>query len=281
MKLSKKQYFYLKNILLHALMVIVAVLMLAPFFWMVGTALKTEENAMRIPPQIIPDPFTFEILRYVLTLLSFWRSTLISLIIAVSLTAGTLITSSMAGFAFAKIPFHGKGVIFSLFLGTMMIPGPILMIPLYMLYAKIQWVDTPLPLIIPGIMINITGGFLMRQFMAGIPNSYLESARVDGGGYVVIFLVIILPLCKAVLATIALMTFIGSWNDFMGALIYLSDPNTFTLPLLLATFRSTQYEVSWGSVMALSTLAVIPTVVMFLAGQKFFTQGVVLTGLKA
>lgn len=281
MKLSKKQYFYLKNILLHALMVIVAVLMLAPFFWMVGTALKTEENAMRIPPQIIPDPFTFENLSYVLNLLSFWRSTLNSLIIAVSLTAGTLITSSMAGFAFAKIPFHGKGVIFSLFLGTMMIPGPILMIPLYMLYAKIQWVDTPLPLIIPGIMINITGVFLMRQFMAGIPNSYLESARVDGGGYVVIFLVIILPLCKAVLATIALMTFIGSWNDFMGALIYLSDPNTFTLPLLLATFRSTQYEVSWGSVMALSTLAVIPTVVMFLAGQKFFTQGVVLTGLKA
>lgn len=281
MKLSKKQYFYLKNILLHALMVIVAVLMLAPFFWMVGTALKTEENAMRIPPQIIPDPFTFENLSYVLNLLSFWRSTLNSLIIAVSLTAGTLITSSMAGFAFAKIPFRGKGVIFSLFLGTMMIPGPILMIPLYMLYAKIQWVDTPLPLIIPGIMINITGVFLMRQFMAGIPNSYLESARVDGGGYVVIFLVIILPLCKAVLATIALMTFIGSWNDFMGALIYLSDPNTFTLPLLLATFRSTQYEVSWGSVMALSTLAVIPTVVMFLAGQKFFTQGVVLTGLKA
>jgi len=281
MTLNSRKKHHIQKVILHFFLVLISLTMLAPFYWMVITGFKTDTNVMVVPPQFFPNPISFEHYQRVLTMPQLWRSTLNSSIIAVVLMLGSLFTTSLAGFAFAKIPFTGKNKVFGLFLGTLMIPGPVMMIPLYIVFAKIGWVGTQLPLVVPGILLNVTGVFLMRQFMMGIPDSYVESARIDGCGYFGIYIKLFLPICKAILSTLALTTFIGSWNDFMGALIYLSDPKSYTLPLLLATFRVTQYEISWGSVMAVSTLIVLPTAIMFLINQKHFTQGVILSGLKS
>ena len=161
----------------------------------------------------------------------------------------------------------------------MLIPSQILLIPMYVLFAKIHWVDTFLPLIIPQVFINGYGVFLLRQFMIGIPDSYIEAAKIDGLGYFGIYRRIILPLCKAPLITLGVFTFIGNWNNFFGALIYLDSEEKYTLPLLMNVFR-TQYTVEWGTMMAGATITVLPLIVIYLFAQKSFIEGIAMTGVK-
>ena len=207
------------------------------------------------------------------------RGILNSLFIAVISTIGVLFFCSLAAFAFAKINFKHSGFLFGSIFGTMLIPSQILLIPMYVLFAKIHWVDTFLPLIIPQVFINGYGVFLLRQFMIGIPDSYIEAAKIDGLGHFGIYRRIILPLCKAPLITLGVFTFIGNWNNFFGALIYLDSEEKYTLPLLMNVFR-TQYTVEWGTMMAGATITVLPLIVIYLFAQKSFIEGIAMTGVK-
>lgn len=267
------------NFLVHIVLIIVTVFTVAPFFWMIATSLKTSENVMKMPPQWIPDPVTME--NYIA---AFEKQPLVasmvnSLLIAMANVFGTLLFAAMAGFAFAKIEFRGKKVIFGGLLATLMIPSQVALIPMYVFYSKIGWVDTYYPLILPGVLLNAYGVFMMRQFITGIPDSYIEAATIDGASYFKIFGVIILPLCKSILITLGLFNFIGSWNNFLLPLVMLNTPSKFTVPLLLAMYK-TLYNVDWGMLMAASTVSVLPTVVLFLAAQKFFVEGISLAGVK-
>ena len=269
----------ISHLFIHLVLIVVTVFTMAPFVWMISTSLKTNENVLKMPPQWIPDPWTID--NYTA---AFQRQPLLasmgnSLLIALANVFGTLLFAAMAGFSFAKIPFKGKKPIFGALLATLMIPSQVALIPMYVFYSKIHWVDTYYPLILPGVMLNAYGVFMMRQFISGIPDSYIEAATIDGAGYSRIFLVIVLPLCKAILITLGLFTFIGAWNNFLLPLVMLNTPSKFTVPLLLAMYK-TLYNVDWGVLMAASTVSVIPTVILFLAAQKFFVEGIALAGVK-
>lgn len=267
------------NLLVHFVLVMVTVFTVAPFVWMIATSFKTNENVLKMPPQWIPNPATLE--NYVA---AFERQPLVasmanSLLIAVTNVVGTLLFAAMAGFAFSKIEFRGKKTLFGGLLATLMIPSQVALIPMYVFYSKIGWVDTYYPLILPNVLLNAYGVFMMRQFISGIPDSYIEAATIDGASYPRIFVIIVLPLCKSILITLGLFNFIGSWNNFLLPLVMLNTPSKFTVPLLLAMYK-TMYNIEWGVVMAASTVSVLPTVILFLAAQKFFVEGISLAGVK-
>jgi len=267
------------NLVVHMVLILVTVFTVAPFFWMIATSLKTSENVMKMPPQWIPDPFTMENYINAFEKQPLVASMVNSLLIAMANVFGTLLFAAMAGFSFAKIPFRGKNFLFAALLATLMIPSQVALIPMYVFYSKIGWVDTYYPLILPGVLLNAYGVFMMRQFITGIPDSYIEAATIDGASYFKIFVIIILPLCKSILITLGLFNFINSWNNFLLPLVMLNTPKKFTVPLLLAMYK-TLYNVDWGMLMAASTVSVLPTVVLFLAAQKFFVEGISLAGVK-
>ncbi|NMB45921.1 MAG: carbohydrate ABC transporter permease, partial [Firmicutes bacterium] len=193
---------------------------------------------------------------------------------------GVLGSSSLSAYGFARLRFPGRDAIFMILLSTMMLPGVVLMIPQFVMFRNLGWIDTFKPLIIPhyfgGGAFNV---FLLRQFFRSLPEELSDAARIDGCGEFKIYYRIILPLAKPALATIGIFTFMGTWNDFMGPLIYLNSPEKRTLALGLASFRSL-YATHWNLLMAASTVMVIPIIVLFFGAQRHFVQGIVLTGLK-
>lgn len=272
-----------KNILdgvTHLILIIIAITTLFPFYWMLKTAFTTDTVALQVPPELITFPLYFGNFPKVFELMPMWKATWNSVFIAVVSTVGVLTTCSMAGFAFAKIRFKGSKVIFGVLLATMLIPSQVTLIPLFMVFSSMHWVDTHLPLIVPQIMINAYGIFLLKQFMMGIPDSYIEAAKIDGARYGYIYAKIMLPLCKPSLVTLGLFTFVGNWNNFLGPLIFLSDERKFTLPLIINSFR-TIYLVNWGLLMAAATVSIIPILIIYLFAQKSFVNGIALTGLKS
>jgi len=204
-----------------------------------------------------------------------------SIFIATCSTLGTLFTSSLAAFAFAKLKFRGNKALYALFIATLMIPGQVTMLPLFVIFSGLQWIDTFLPLIIPGVMINTYGVFMLRSFIVSIPNELLEAAEVDGCSYFRKYVSIVLPLLKPSLITLGLFTFIGSWNNYFGQLIYLNSPENTTIPLLIAGLRESRMTgVEWGRIMAATTLSVVPIAIVYLKCQKYFVQGIATTGIK-
>jgi len=191
-----------------------------------------------------------------------------------------LVTSSFCAYGFARIAFPGRDVWFSILLGTMMLPGVVLMVPSFVIFSRLHWRDTFLPLTVPlffgGGAFNI---FLLRQFFRTIPEDLADAARIDGCNEFVIYSRIMVPLAVPAMVTVAIFTFINAWNDFMGPLLYLNSPDKFTVSLGLATFRSV-LNTRWDLLMAASTAVVMPVLVVFFAAQRYFVQGVVLTGLK-
>lgn len=204
-----------------------------------------------------------------------WRAYGNSLLIAVTVTVGSLFTSSLAAFAFAKIRFKGSGFIFGIFIATLMIPGQVTMLPLFMTFAEIGWTNSFLPLIVPGVMINTYGVFMLHSFIVSLPNEVLEAAEIDGCGYFGRYAKIILPLIKPALITLGLFTFIGSWNNYMGHLIYLSDESLTTMPLFIAGLKETHMTgAAWGKIMSASVLSIVPIAIIYLACQKYFVQSI-------
>lgn len=271
------------TIIITICLMLAALLCIFPFYWMILNSFKQPLDIFKVPVDIFTFDLTLDSYKAVFSYGDglIWRAYLNSLIIASLSTIGTLFTSSLAAFAFAKLKFKGSKPIYSLFIATLMVPGQVTMLPLFIIFAQIGWVDSFLPLIIPGVMINTYGVFMLRSFIVSIPNELLEAAEVDGCGYFRKYVSIILPLCKPSLVTLGLFTFIGSWNNYFGQLIYLSSEELTTLPLLIAGLRETHMTgIEWGRIMSATTLSVIPIAIIYLKCQKYFVQGIATTGIK-
>jgi multiple sugar transport system permease protein len=268
------------TIVLHLLLAFGAFIMAAPFVWMVLTSLKDNTQVFRIPPTWIPNPVLWSNFPQSLQVLPFGEAYINSTYIAIIVVAMVLLTSSMAGYSFARIRFPGRNVLFILFLATLMVPFQLTIIPLFIIMRNIGWLDTHLSLIVPASLFNAVGVFLMRQFILGIPSELEEAAIVDGAGRWTLFWRVIFPLLRAPLAALGIFTFIGQWNSFFYPLIFLSSPDLFTVQLLLNQFRG-EYATQWTLVMAASVIAVGPILVVYILLQKQIIQGIATTGLKA
>jgi multiple sugar transport system permease protein len=259
---------------------LVGVLFFIPFAWMVSTSLKDISEVYAFPPKFLPE--TLEWSNYVdaWNALPFNVFFLNSLIVAVATTVGVVLTSSMAGYSFARLRYPGRDKIFLAYLATLMIPFPVLMVPLFVIMKNLQLVDSLWSLILPAIF-TPAGTFLMRQFILTLPRELEESARVDGCGFFAIYWRIVLPLMKPVIATLGIFTFLGSWNEFLWPLITISSIDHKTLPLGLTMFQSRLAgRTPWDEIMASATFSIIPVLIVFIVGQKYYVQGIVTTGIK-
>lgn len=277
-KLTKKKI-EISTVILHVALIIGAAVMIFPFLWSVTSSLKSVSQIFIVPPEFIPNPFVWsnypDSLKAMPFGLAYWNSFYITLLIV----GVQLITASMAAYAFAKMRFPGVNILFILFLATMMVPKQVTMVPTYMIMSKIGWLDTHLALIVPGALFNAFSVFLLRQFIMGIPKELEEAAVVDGANPLRIYWSVILPLVKPALAAVGIFSFMGTWNNFLEPLIYLSTPDLFTVPLMLNYFKGL-YATDWGLMMAGSTISIIPVLVIYIIAQKHIIEGVALTGIK-
>jgi len=268
---SKDKYFIIM------LLLIGSIGMLLPFFWMVSTSFKPANEIFNIPPTFIPKKPTIQNYVQLFREMNFGIYLKNTLIIALFSMLG-LVINALAGYAFAKFQFPGKEKIFYLVLATMMIPGQVTMIPVYLMLNKMGLTNTMPGIILPGLA-SAFGIFLFRQFMATIPSELIEAARIDGASEFRIFLQIILPESKPVFAVQGTFTFIGAWNSFLWPLIIANDENLYTLSVGLALLKG-QHGSDFGLQMAGSTFLVIPIIIVFLFLQRYFVEGITITGIK-
>ena len=260
-----------------------ALVMFLPFLWLLSSSLKTELAIFRYPPDWIPDPIQFSNYVDAWTTRPFALYVRNTLVILLLNEIAVLVSASFCAYGFARIDFPGRNVWFAILLATVMLPGIVTMIPQFVIFSRIGWVNTILPLTVPfffgGGAFNI---FLLRQFFRTLPAELADAAYIDGASEITIYWRIMLPLAKPALATIAIFTFIGTWNDFMGPLLYLAkDPNKFTVALGLAMFRTAfAGRTRWDLLMAASTMMIIPVIFVFFVAQRYFIQGIAISGLK-
>jgi len=268
----------LKSILLHAVLLLVAGLTLFPLFWMVSVSLMPPDEANRFPPPILPSSPTLDHYRILFSRLNLAAYLLNSTLVAALVTGLSLLINSMAGYAFAKLRFKGRDRLFRWLLASMVIPAQVAMLPLFLMLKEMGLVNTYGGVIIPG-MASIFGIFLIRQYALSIPDSLLDAARIDGAGEFRIYRTLVLPLCKPILVTLAIFTFMGAWNDFMWPLIILTDDDLYTLPVALANLLGEHVQDA-ELMMAGSVLTVLPVILLFLALQKYYIEGLVLGSVK-
>jgi len=282
MKKSKLAYYAPKAVIVIVVL-FASLLCLFPFYWMILNSFKQPLDIFKVPVDLFTTNLTWASYQAIFAYGDglIWKAFLNSFIIASLSTLGTLFTSSMAAFAFAKLHFKGQKIWYGLFVSTLMVPGQVTLLPLFMVFSTIGWTDTFLPLIVPGVMINTYGVFLLRSFMVSLPDELLDAAKVDGCGFFRQYWNIILPLSKASLVTLGLFSFIGSWNNYFGQLIYLTNENLITMPLFIAGLKETHMTgIEWGRIMAASTLSILPIGIIYLSCQKYFVQGIATTGMK-
>ncbi len=272
----------LGGLMRHAVLIAASFMMLYPLLWMAASAFKPEAiiftDLSIVPPSLNPRNF-FD--GWYALEASFSRFYWNSLVVAVLVVIGNVVSCSMAAFAFAKLEFRGKKLFFAMMMATLMLPYHVTLIPQYVLFLNIGWVDTILPLVVPKFMaVDAFFIFLMVQFFRGLPRELDEAAMIDGCGPWRIFFTIILPLSKPVLATAAIFSFLWTWNDFFGPLIYLNDIANYTVPLALRAFVDTTGQSAWGQLFAMSTLALAPIFIFFLLFQRLIIEGVAMSGLK-
>ncbi|WP_371860842.1 carbohydrate ABC transporter permease [Alkalibacterium kapii] len=244
---------------------------------MVSTSLKSMEEIVSFPPTLLPETFHWENYAYTVKAFPFFNYMKNTIFITAFVVAGNVLSNSFIAYGFAKINFPGKNVLFALVLATMMVPGFVTMIPQYILFTKIGWVGTYLPLIVPSFFGSAFYIFLMRQFYMSINNELIESAQMDGANHLYIWSRLMLPLTKPALITIGIMSFNGAWNDFLGPLLYITREENYTLQIGLQSFQN-QSTTQWNYLMAGATLVMIPTIVLFFFAQKYFVEGMDLTG---
>ncbi|MFD6053638.1 carbohydrate ABC transporter permease [Agromyces sp. NPDC060279] len=265
--------------MLHALLVVGGLAMVFPFLWMLLTSFKTLPQLLKDPLSVLPQPWTFDNYADAWNAVPFGQAYLNSLYIAALVVAGTLLTASMAGYAFARIRFRGAKVIFILFLATQMIPKQVTLIPFYLLMTQLGWVDSHLALIVPGLLANPFAVFLMRQFVLSLPKELEEAAIVDGAGRWRIFWSIILPNLKPGLAALSIIVALDVWNAFLFPLVLLNTPDLFTVPLLLSAFQGQFGSINYGLVMAASAISTIPMLIVFVIGQRRILNSMAASGL--
>jgi multiple sugar transport system permease protein len=267
-----------KKISEHLFIYILAFFTAVPFIWMILTSVKDMGEIYVYPPRWFPSVVHFDNYAKVFEAAPFGRYYLNSILVALLVTLGQLITCSMAAYAFARLKFWGRNVLFFIFLGTMMIPYNVTMIPSFMVLYWLGWVDSYQALIVPGLA-SAFGVFLLRQFFITIPKELEEAAVIDGASKLTILRKIIVPLSKPALATLAIFTFMGVFNDFIWALIVINSESMRTVQLGLAIFRD-RYLTQWDLLMAGSVTAVLPILIVFFFAQKYFIKGITLSGLK-
>lgn len=268
-----------RQTLTYTALVVLGAIFSIPFFWLVTTSMKTDDNINKWPPQIIPHPLTLEHYRLGLQSMPFSMYLTNTVVICVLSVIGTVLSSSLVAYGLSRIEWKGRNWLFWVIIATMMIPGQVTMVPLFAVFTKLGWVDSYKPLVVPAFLGNAFFIFLLRQFFMSIPSALTEAARLDGCSEFQIYRLIILPLAKPALATVGLFTFIETWNDFLRPLIYVFDESRYTLSLGLQSFLG-QYGNYFGRLMAMSTLVVIPIIILFFLAQKTFIQGITMTGVK-
>jgi multiple sugar transport system permease protein len=264
---------------LYALLTIALVVVIAPFVWMVLGSVKTNAELRQVPPTWWPQEATLDNYIELFTRLNFGRYFFNSTLVAVVVTAGNLIFCSMVGYALVMLDFRGKKILFALILGTLMIPGVVTFVPLFVLVANAGLVNTLPGLFLP-FLVAPFGVFLMRQYMQGLPRDLLDAARVDGAGELHIFARVFLPLCGPALATLGILTFLASWNNFLWPLVVAQTEQTYTLPVALALYSTGQNSTQYGLLLAGATIVVLPVLAVFMVFQRRFIQGIATTGLK-
>ncbi|KUK24380.1 MAG: ABC-type sugar transport system, permease component [Thermotoga sp. 50_1627] len=264
---------------LFCLMLIVAFIMLVPFFWMFSTSLKSLGEVFEYPPKWIPRQPHWENYARVWSVVPFGRYLLNSVIVSGSITLLHLLVASLSAFAFARLNFPGRDKLFLLYLATLMVPGQVTMIPNFILIKLLRLTDTYTGLILPNVF-TAFGVFLLRQFFMTIPKDYEDAARIDGASRFYIYSRIILPLSVPALSTLAVFTFVFQWNNLLWPLVVVSKDSMKTVTIGLASFQG-MYGTTWNLLMAAAVIGVLPSIVAFLIGQRFLIKGITLTGLKA
>ncbi|MGC5770737.1 carbohydrate ABC transporter permease [Paenibacillus pabuli] len=265
--------------LAYLCLIVASAFFIIPFIWLLSTSLKPLTQVFTFPPEWIPHPILWSNYSRAVEYIPFWTYLKNTAIITIVSTLGVIISCPLVAYSFAKLEYRGRGILFFVTLAVMMIPGQVTMIPLFLLFTKLGWVGTPLPLIVPqffGVPIYI---FLLRQFFMGLPDALREAARLDGASEFRIYLQIMFPLAKSAVLAVALFQFMGSWTDFMGPLLYLTNEPSYTVSLGLQQFQS-QKGSEWGLLMAVSTLMTLPIIVLFFFLQKTFISGITFSGIK-
>jgi multiple sugar transport system permease protein len=262
-------------------LVVTTFLMLLPLFFMVSTSLKSKKELLKFPPTFLPESWQWSNYREIFDTLNFGQMYMNSLIIGILTVVGTLVSSALAGYGFARYRGKGSNLWFMLMLSTMMLPYPAIMIPQFILFSKLNWIDTFLPLIVPAFFGSAYNIFLLRQFFSTLPDELFDAGRIDGCSEFRMWRQIALPLSGPALATVAIFAFIYSWNDLLTPVLYLSSSDKFTLPVGMSSFTSSRFRIPpWHLLMVASVLAMLPIVALFAIAQKRFVEGIVLTGIK-
>lgn len=272
----------LGRVLFYSLMIFLSLVFAGPLIWMISTSLKTDPQVFTVPPIWIPNPMRFVNYPEALTGRPFGLFTLNSLRYALTSVIGVLISSTLVAYGFSRIRWTGRDVFFILCISTMMIPFQVRMIPLYIIFKDLDWLNSYKPLIVPMFFgVNAYYIFLLRQFFMSIPQELSDAAHVDGCSELGILFRIILPLAKPALAVIALLQFMFAWDNFLGPLIYLNEEALYPIALGLRTFRGAYYdELTWPYMMAASTATIAPIIFLFFFVQRTFVEGISITGIK-
>ena len=268
----------LSRTVVWALVMLGALFMLVPFVWMVMTSLRTDAEAFAVPPKLFTTP-QWHNWAEAWAIAPFGRFFLNSAFVSVCVTLGSLTFNALAAYGFAKFEFKGRNVLFLGLLGTLMIPYQVTMIPNFLLLKQLAWLDSYPGLIVPGLA-SAFGIFFLRQTMLTIPDDYLDAARLDGASEYSIFVRVVVPLAKPAIATLAVFTFLGSWNDFLGPLIVVKSDEMRTLPLAISALSAGHYVMSWPLLMAGASFVVIPVLIVYLLAQRYVVEGIALGGLK-
>lgn len=277
---SYKLYRVLGRVLVHASLLAGALVFALPFVWLVSTSLKADRQIFAWPPVWIPNPVIWGNYPAVFRYAPLHKYFVNTMVIAVAHVFGAVITSSAAAYGFSRLRAPGRDAIFMVMISQMMVPSIVTLVPLYILFAKLGWVNTFLPLALPALMGTPFHIFMLRQFFMTIPMELEEAALIDGASRLRTFWTIVLPLSGPALATVAIFSFMSAWNDFTGPLIFLNAREKYTLALGLQAFMF-ERRTMWGLLMAASTMMIAPILIVFFLAQKYFIQGIALTGMKA
>lgn len=270
--------FSFKKVVLYVALLIVAATMFVPFLWMVSTSLKANQFVLTMPPEFFPKPLTFESYRRLLEILPFGRMLANSIMIALLVTIGQIITSSMAAYVFARMEFRGKNAIFLIYLATMMVPSQVTIVPLFILMRYLGWINTYQAIVSP-MVFTAFGTFLLRQSFLSIPKELEEAAFIDGASHWTVYWRIIMPTSRPALATLAVFAYMQAWNAYLWPLFVTNDENIMTLPVGLSLLHG-RYLTEWNLVMAGAVVTVIPMLIIYLIAQDYFVKGVVTSGIK-
>lgn len=267
------------HLILHIVLLGVCLISIFPFIWMISSSLKDSELIFSFPPQLIPNPVTWQNYPEAWKATAMGRAMINSLFIAVVATGGGCLVSSLVAYGFAKIDFKFKTALFMVVLSTMMIPYQVTLIPLFIIFKHLGWINTYNPLIVPSLFGTAANVFMMRQYMLKIPNDFRDSGFIDGCGHFRIWFKIILPMCVPTLVSLGVLTFMGHWNNYLGPMIYLSSRVKMTVPLVLRSYKGS-YSTQWHLLMAASCIALAPVVLLYIVSQKFIISGIMMGGIK-